>query len=317
MANLLDQLKSMTTIVADTGDVEAIKSVKPVDATTNPSLLLKASTLPQYAHLIDESIAHAKKLGGSKEAQIENAADKLAVLIGIEISKVVPGRISTEVDARLSFNRDAMVAKGRKLIQLYQDSGVGKERVLIKLASTWEGIKAGEILEKEGIQCNLTLLFGFGQARACAEAGVFLISPFVGRILDWFKAKNPTTEYTQETDPGVVSVRAIYAYYKKHGYKTVVMGASFRNTGELIALAGCDRLTVSPNLLQDLAATEGTLTRVLTDGGKTADAPAKMTEEEFRFELNQDAMATEKLAEGIRGFVADQIKLEVALAAKL
>jgi transaldolase len=317
MANLLDQLKSMTTIVADTGDVEAIKSVKPVDATTNPSLLLKASTLPQYAHLIDESIAHAKKLGGSKEAQIENAADKLAVLIGIEISKVVPGRISTEVDARLSFNRDAMVAKGRKLIQLYQDSGVGKDRVLIKLASTWEGIKAGEILEKEGIQCNLTLLFGFGQARACAEAGVFLISPFVGRILDWFKAKNPTTEYTQETDPGVVSVRAIYAYYKQHGYKTVVMGASFRNTGELIALAGCDRLTVSPNLLQDLAATEGTLTRVLTDGGKTADAPAKMTEEEFRFELNQDAMATEKLAEGIRGFVADQIKLEVALAAKL
>ena len=316
MANLLDQLKSMTTIVADTGDVEAIKSVKPVDATTNPSLLLKASTLPQYAHLIDASIAHAQKLGGSKEAQIENAADKLAVLIGIEISKVVPGRISTEVDARLSFNRDAMVAKGRKLIQLYQDSGVGKDRVLIKLASTWEGIKAGEILEKEGIQCNLTLLFGFGQARACAEAGVFLISPFVGRILDWFKAKTGET-YTQETDPGVVSVRAIYAYYKAHGYKTVVMGASFRNVGELIALAGCDRLTVSPNLLQDLAATEGTLTRVLSDGGKTATAPAKMTEEEFRFELNQDAMATEKLAEGIRGFVADQIKLEVALAAKL
>ena len=316
MANLLDQLKSMTTIVADTGDVEAIKTVKPVDATTNPSLLLKASTLPQYAHLIEDSIAHAKKLGGSKEAQIENAADKLAVLIGIEISKVVPGRISTEVDARLSFNRDAMVAKGRKLIQLYADSGVGKERVLIKLASTWEGIKAGEILEKEGIQCNLTLLFGFGQARACAEAGVFLISPFVGRILDWFKAKTGET-YTQETDPGVVSVRAIYAYYKAHGYKTVVMGASFRNVGELIALAGCDRLTVSPNLLQDLAATEGTLVRVLNDGGKTTTPPAKMTEEEFRFELNQDAMATEKLAEGIRGFVADQIKLEVALAAKL
>ena len=317
MANLLDQLKSMTTIVADTGDVEAIKTVKPVDATTNPSLLLKASTLPQYAHLIEDSIAHAKKLGGSKEVQIENAADKLAVLIGLEITRVVPGRISTEVDARLSFNKDAMVAKGRKLIQLYQDSGVGKDRVLIKLASTWEGIKAGEILEKEGIQCNLTLLFGFGQARACAEAGVFLISPFVGRILDWYKAKNPTTEYTQETDPGVVSVRAIYAFYKEHGFKTVVMGASFRNTGELIALAGCDRLTVSPNLLQDLAATEGTLTRVLTDGGAHTAQPAKMTEGEFRFELNQDAMATEKLAEGIRGFVADQIKLEVALAAKL
>lgn len=316
MANLLDQLKSMTTIVADTGDVEAIKSVKPVDATTNPSLVLKASTLPQYAPLIEAAIAYAKAQGGSKEAQIDNAADKLAVLIGTEITKVVPGRISTEVDARLSFNLDAMVAKGRKLIQLYADSGVGKERVLIKLASTWEGIKAGEILEKEGIECNLTLLFGFGQARACAEAGVFLISPFVGRILDWFKAKTGET-YTQETDPGVVSVRAIYAYYKAHGYKTVVMGASFRNVGELIALAGCDRLTVSPNLLQDLAATEGTLTRVLTDGGKTSTAPAKMTEEEFRFELNQDAMATEKLAEGIRGFVADQIKLEVALAAKL
>lgn len=316
MANLLDQLKSMTTIVADTGDVEAIKSVKPVDATTNPSLVLKASTLPQYAPLIETAIAYAKAQGGTKEQQIDNAADKLAVLIGAEITKVVPGRISTEVDARLSFNLDAMVAKGRKLIQLYADSGISKDRVLIKLASTWEGIKAGEILEKEGIQCNLTLLFGFGQARACAEAGVFLISPFVGRILDWYKAKTGET-YTQETDPGVVSVRAIYAYYKAHGYKTVVMGASFRNTGELIALAGCDRLTVSPNLLQDLAATEGTLTRVLTDGGKTATPPAKMTEAEFRFELNQDAMAIEKLSEGIRGFVADQIKLEVALAAKL
>lgn len=317
MANLLEQLKAMTTIVADTGDVEAIKSVKPVDATTNPSLLLKASTLPQYAPLIDEAIAYAKAQGGSKDAQIENAADKLAVLIGIEISKVVPGRISTEVDARLSFNIDKMVAKGRKLIKLYQDAGVGKERVLIKLASTWEGIKAGEILEKEGINCNLTLLFGFGQARACAEAGVFLISPFVGRILDWYKAKNPGTEYTQETDPGVVSVRNIYAYYKEHGYKTVVMGASFRNTGELIALAGCDRLTVSPNLLQDLAATEGTLTRVLNDSGAKSAPPAKMTEEEFRFALNEDAMATEKLAEGIRGFVVDQNKLEKALAEKL
>ena len=316
MANLLDQLKSMTTIVADTGDVEAIKSVKPVDATTNPSLVLKASQLPQYAPLIEAAIAYAKAQGGTKAQQIDNAADKLAVLIGTEITKVVPGRISTEVDARLSFNLDAMVAKGRKLIQLYADSGIGKERVLIKLASTWEGIKAGEILEKEGIQCNLTLLFGFGQARACAEAGVFLISPFVGRILDWYKAKTGEN-YTQETDPGVVSVRNIYAYYKDHGYKTVVMGASFRNTGELIALAGCDRLTVSPNLLQDLAATEGTLTQVLKDGGAKSTAPAKMTEEEFRFELNQDAMAIEKLSEGIRGFVADQIKLEVALAAKL
>jgi transaldolase len=317
MATLLEQLKTMTTIVADTGDVEAIKAVKPYDATTNPSLLLKASQLPQYAPLIDAAIAYAKAQGGSKEQQIDNAADKLAVLIGMEIVKEIPGRISTEVDARLSFNVDAMVAKGRKLIKLYEEAGVDKSRVLIKLASTWEGIKAGEILEKEGINCNLTLLFGFGQARACAEAGVFLISPFVGRILDWYKAKNPGTEYTQETDPGVVSVRNIYAYYKEHGYKTVVMGASFRNTGELIALAGCDRLTVSPNLLQDLAATEGTLTRVLQDNGAKKSQPARMTEEEFRFALNEDAMATEKLAEGIRGFVVDQNKLEAALSAKL
>lgn len=316
MANLLDQLKAMTTIVADTGDVEAIKTVKPVDATTNPSLVLKASELPQYAPLIETAIAYAKAQGGSKAEQIDNAADKLAVLIGAEITKEVPGRISTEVDARLSFNLDAMVAKGRKLIKLYEESGISKDRVLIKLASTWEGIKAGEILEKEGIQCNLTLLFGFGQARACAEAGVFLISPFVGRILDWYKAKTGET-YTQETDPGVISVRNIYQYYKEHGYKTVVMGASFRNTGELIALAGCDRLTVSPGLLQELAATEGTLTQVLKDNGASKPAPSKMTEAEFRFELNQDAMATEKLAEGIRGFVADQNKLEAALSAKL
>lgn len=317
MSSLLSQLKEMTTIVADTGDVEAIKSVKPVDATTNPSLVLKASALPEYAPLIDDAIAYAKAQGGSKEVQIENAADKLAVSIGKVILGVIPGRISTEVDARLSFDVDAMIAKGRKLIRLYQEAGVDKSRVLIKLASTWEGIKAGEQLEKEGINCNLTLLFGFGQARACAEAGVFLISPFVGRILDWYKAKNPGTEYTSETDPGVVSVRKIYAYYKEHGYKTVVMGASFRNTGEITALAGCDRLTVSPNLLQELEATEGTLTRVLSDAGASKQPPAKMTETEFRFELNQDAMATEKLAEGIRGFVADQGKLETMLASKL
>ena len=317
MSSLLSQLKDITTIVADTGDVEAIKSVKPVDATTNPSLLLKASTLPQYAPLIDDAIAYAKKQGGSKEAQIENAADKLAVSIGLEIQKHIPGRISTEVDARLSFDIDAMVAKGRKIISLYKDAGVDKSRVLIKLASTWEGIKAGEILEKEGINCNLTLLFGFGQARACAEAGVFLISPFVGRILDWYKAKNPGTEYTSETDPGVLSVRKIYAYYKDHDYKTVVMGASFRNIGEITALAGCDRLTIAPNLLQELEATQGSLPRVLVDNGATQQRPALLTEKEFRFELNQDAMATEKLAEGIRGFVADQIKLEVALAEKL
>jgi transaldolase len=278
--------------------------------------LLKASLLPQYEPLIADAIAYAKKQGGTKEQQIEHAADKLAVSIGLEIQKEIPGRISTEVDARLSFNVDAMVAKGRKIIGLYKDAGVDKSRVLIKLASTWEGIRAGEILEKEGINCNLTLLFGFGQARACAEAGVFLISPFVGRILDWFKAKTGEA-YTSETDPGVISVRKIYAYYKEHGYKTVVMGASFRNIGEITALAGCDRLTIAPNLLQELEATQGNLPRVLKDGGATAKPGAKMTEAEFRFDLNQDAMATEKLAEGIRGFVADQIKLEVALAAKL
>ncbi|HEY9268619.1 MAG TPA: transaldolase [Methylotenera sp.] len=316
MATLLEQLKTMTTIVADTGDVEAIKAVKPYDATTNPSLLLKASQLPQYAPLIETAIAYAKAQGGSKEQQIDNAADKLAVLIGMEIVKEVPGRISTEVDARLSFNIDAMVAKGRKIIKLYEEAGVDKSRVLIKLASTWEGIKAGEILEKEGINCNLTLLFGFGQARACAEAGVFLISPFVGRILDWYKAKTGET-YTSETDPGVLSVRKIYAYYKEHGYKTVVMGASFRNIGEVTALAGCDRLTIAPNLLQELEATQGDLTRVLVDGGAKTAAPARLTEAEFRFALNEDAMATEKLAEGIRGFVVDQNKLEAALSAKL
>lgn len=306
----------MTTIVADTGDVEAIKTVKPYDATTNPSLLLKASTLPQCEPMIAEAIAYAKANSNNKEKQIEDAADKLAVLVGLEILKHIPGRISTEVDARLSFNIDAMVAKGRKIIQLYAEAGVSKDRVLIKLASTWEGIKAGEILEKEGINCNLTLLFGFGQARACAEAGVFLISPFVGRILDWYKAKTGET-YTAETDPGVLSVRRIYAYYKEYGYKTVVMGASFRNIGEITALAGCDRLTIAPNLLQELEATQGDLPRVLVDQGKKSDVPAKMTEQEFRFALNEDAMATEKLAEGIRGFVVDQIKMETALAAKL
>ena len=316
MASLLEQLKSMTTIVADTGDVEAIKTLKPVDATTNPSLLLKASTIPQYAPLIDDAIAYAKQQGGSKEQQIENAADKLAVSIGLEIAKHIPGRISTEVDARLSFDIDAMVAKGRKIIDLYKAAGVDKSRVLIKLASTWEGIKAGEQLEKEGINCNLTLLFGFGQARACAEAGVFLISPFVGRILDWYKAKTGET-YTAETDPGVQSVRRIYAYYKEHGYKTVVMGASFRNIGEITSLAGCDRLTIAPALLEELGKTEGTLQRVLSDTGANKQCPAKMTEQEFRFQLNEDAMATEKLSEGIRGFVVDQIKLEKALAEKL
>jgi len=316
MASLLEQLKTVTTIVADTGDVGAIRAVKPQDATTNPSLVLKASALPEYAPLIDDAIAYAKAQGGDKAQQIENAADKLAVSIGLEILKVVPGKISTEVDARLSFDKEAMLAKARKLMKLYNDAGVSNDRVLIKLASTWEGIQAGEQLEKEGINCNLTLLFSFAQARACAEAGVFLISPFVGRILDWYKAKEKR-DYGADEDPGVVSVRAIYKYYKDHGYKTVVMGASFRNVGEIMALAGCDRLTIAPTLLEELASVEGHLTRHLTDNGATQQRPARLTEAQFRLDHNADAMATEKLAEGIRGFIVDQDKLEVMLGGKL
>lgn len=316
MASLLDQLKTVTTIVADTGDVGAIRAVTPQDATTNPSLVLKASALPEYAPLIDDAIAYAKAQGGDKAAQIENAADKLAVSIGLEILKVIPGKISTEVDARLSFDKEAMLTKARKLMKLYNDAGVKNDRVLIKLASTWEGIQAGEQLEKEGINCNLTLLFSFAQARACAEAGVFLISPFVGRILDWYKAKEKR-DYGADEDPGVVSVRNIYKYYKDHGYKTVVMGASFRNVGEIMALAGCDRLTIAPTLLEELASVEGHLTRHLVDGGATKQRPARLTEAQFRLEHNADAMATEKLAEGIRGFIVDQDKLEVMLSSKL
>ena len=302
-------------LVCSTVD-EAIKMLKPVDATTNPSLLLKASTLPQCEPMITEAIAYAKANSSDKAQQIEDAADKLAVLVGLEIQKHIPGRISTEVDASLSFNIDKMVAKGRKIISLYNEAGVTNDRVLVKLASTWEGIKAGEILEKEGINCNLTLLFSFAQARACAEAGVFLISPFVGRIMDWYKAKTGET-YTSETDPGVISVQNIYGWYKEHGFKTVVMGASFRNIGEITALAGCDRLTIAPPLLEELDSTEGDLPQVLKDNGATKDKPARLEEDQFRYDHNGDAMATEKLAEGIRNFVIDQNKLEAALAEKL
>ena len=316
MASLLEQLKSMTTIVADTGEVDAIKTLKPVDATTNPSLLLKASQLPQCESMIEEAIAYAKAQGGSTEEQVENAADKLAVAVGLEILNHIPGRISTEVDASLSFNIDKMVQKGKKLIKLYNDAGVSNDRVLIKLASTWEGIKAGEILEKEGINCNLTLLFSFAQARACAEAGVFLISPFVGRIMDWYKAKTGQ-EYAPADDPGVQSVTRIYNWYKEHGFNTVVMGASFRNVGEITELAGCDRLTIAPALLTELENTDGTLDKKLVDNGAKTEKPAKLTEEQFRFDHNEDAMATEKLAEGIRNFVIDQNKLEKVLAEKL
>ncbi len=316
MTSKLEQLKQFTDVVADTGDIDAIRLYKPLDATTNPSLVYKAAQMPQYQELLSSAISSAKGVVNSAE-QLGAACDHLAVGIGLEILKIVPGRISTEVDARLSFDTQASIAKARHLINLYEKGGVDKSRVLIKLASTWEGIRAAEVLEKEGINCNLTLLFGFNQAAACADAGVFLISPFVGRILDWYKANTDKKEYTAEEDPGVVSVRRIYNYYKQHGYKTVVMGASFRNIGEIEALAGCDRLTISPQLLQELDQDKGELKRVLSPTN-TGNAIAKQieTEASFRFGVNQDAMATEKLAEGIRGFVKDQINLENLLKSR-
>ncbi|MDP2761903.1 MAG: transaldolase [Sideroxyarcus sp.] len=313
MSNLLQQLHSMTTIVADTGDIEAIRQHRPEDATTNPSLLFKAAALPEYVPLIDAAIRWAKAQSREREQQVRDAMDRLAVNVGAEVLKSIPGHISTEVDARLSFDTAATLAKARKLIALYNAAGISNDHVLIKIAATWEGIRAAEILEREGIHCNLTLLFGFAQARACAEAGATLISPFVGRILDWHQAKSGR-DFTAEEDPGVMSVRRIYAYYKAHGYPTVVMGASFRNMGEIVALAGCDRLTIAPALLKELEATQGVLERKLIDNGATEARPAPMAEIEFRWALNEDAMATEKLAEGIRGFTADQIKLEQMLA---
>lgn len=316
MTSKLEQLKQFTDVVADTGDIEAIRLYKPLDATTNPSLVYKAAQMPQYQDLLTASINASKNITNSAQ-QLSAACDNLAVGIGLEILKIVPGRISTEVDARLSFDTKASIAKAHELISLYEKGGVDKSRVLIKLASTWEGIRAAEVLGKEGINCNLTLLFGFNQAAACADAGVFLISPFVGRILDWYKANTDKKEYTAEEDPGVISVRHIYNYYKQNGYNTVVMGASFRNLGEIEALAGCDRLTISPQLLQELEQDKGELKRVLSPDN-TGDAIAKRieTEASFRFGLNQDAMATEKLAEGIRGFVKDQINLENLLKAR-
>lgn len=316
MTDQLTSLRSMTTVVADTGDIDAIRKYQPVDATTNPSLLLKAADLPQYASLLDEAVAYAKSQGGDEAAQIDNAADKLAVSIGAQIQEIIPGRISTEVDARLSFDTQATIEKAEKLIALYQQAGVDKSRILIKIASTWEGIKAAEHLEKQGINCNLTLLFSFAQAQACAEAGVFLISPFVGRILDWHKKQTGKDSYAPAEDPGVISVTRIYNYYKQHGYKTVVMGASFRNTDEIIELAGCDRLTISPQLLETLANTNGELTQKLSPVDDVQAPPTRLTESAFRWAHNQDAMATEKLAEGIRNFAADQDKLEALLKAK-
>ncbi|MCG3729157.1 transaldolase [Vibrio cincinnatiensis] len=316
MSNKLEQLRKLTTVVADTGEIDAIKKYQPEDATTNPSLILKAAQIAEYAPLIDAAIEYAKAQSSDKAQQVQATCDMLAVNIGKEILKTIPGRISTEVDARLSYDTEGSVAKARQLIKMYNDAGISNDRILIKLASTWEGIRAAEILEKEGINCNLTLLFSFAQARACAEAGVFLISPFVGRIMDWYKAKEGR-DFAPQEDPGVVSVTTIYNYYKEHGYHTVVMGASFRNIGEILELAGCDRLTIAPALLAELEAAEGEVIEKLVDSKGSKARPAPMTHSEFLWEHNQDAMAVEKLAEGIRNFAIDQGKLETMIAAKL
>ncbi|GAL12114.1 transaldolase [Vibrio astriarenae] len=316
MSNKLEQLRKLTTVVADTGEIDAIKKYQPEDATTNPSLILKAAQIAEYAPLIDASIEYAKSQSNDKAQQVQDTCDMLAVNIGKEILKTIPGRISTEVDARLSYDTEGSVAKARQLVKMYNDAGVTNDRILIKLASTWEGIRAAEILEKEGINCNLTLLFSFAQARACAEAGVFLISPFVGRIMDWYKAKEGR-EFEAQEDPGVISVTDIYNYYKDYGYNTVVMGASFRNIGEILELAGCDRLTIAPALLAELEGAEGEVVEKLVDSKGSKERPAPMTHAEFLWEHNLDAMAVEKVAEGIRNFAVDQGKLEDMIAAKL
>ncbi|ACR67887.1 transaldolase [Edwardsiella ictaluri] len=317
MTDKLTSLRQLTTVVADTGDIAAMKQYQPQDATTNPSLILNAAQIPEYRKLIDDAIAWARAQSGDRAQQIVDASDKLAVNIGLEILKLIPGRISTEVDARLSYDTEASVAKAKRLIKLYNDAGISNDRILIKLASTWQGIRAAERLEKEGINCNLTLLFSFAQARACAEAGVFLISPFVGRILDWHKANGGKSEFAPAEDPGVISVTEIYNYYKQHGYETVVMGASFRNVGEILELAGCDRLTISPPLLKELSESTGNVERKLADQGEIKARPARMSEAEFYWQHNQDPMAVEKLADGIRKFAVDQGKLESMIGALL
>jgi len=316
----LDELKSMTKVVADTGDFASMKEFHPEDATTNPSLIFKAAALPAYAGLMDDAVAYAKKNAKTPEAQLELALDKLAVNFGLEILKIVPGYVSTEVDARLSFDTEGSVKKARHLIKMYEENGISKDRILIKLATTWEGLEAAKILKKDGIRCNLTLLFSFAQAVGAAEAGVKLISPFVGRILDWYKKAEGKESYAPAEDPGVVSVTRIYNYYKRYGYETIVMGASFRNMQEITELAGCDRLTISPQLLKELSQATGELPRKLSpENAAKAKVEPKihMDEKTFRWMMNEDAMATEKLAEGIRGFTADLLKLEALVKVKL
>ena len=317
MASKLDQLRSMTVVVADTGDIEAVRRLKPQDCTTNPSLLLKAVENPAYSHLVEDAVAWGRGQAGPPDAVAIAICDRLAVSFGAELANIVPGRVSIEADADLSFDTRATVDKARAIITACEAGGVPRDRILVKVASTFEGIRAAETLQRERIDCNLTLLFSLVQAAACADAGVFLISPFVGRILDWH-VKAGGGPYTAETDPGVASVRNIYAYYKVHGFRTAVMGASFRNVGEIEALAGCDRLTIAPALLDALAAEHGDLPRRL-DPSNPGDAPARLILDErtFRFLLNQDAMATERLAEGIRLFVKDLYALRVLMRTKL
>lgn len=311
MTNKLDQLREMSTVVADTGDIEAVRQFKPQDCTTNPSIVLAALGSPAFADAVSKGLDAGRRAGHGAA----DIASDLTVAVGAELAKIVPGRVSTEVDARLSFDVDASLARARKIVETYDQLGIGRDRILIKLASTWEGIRAAEVLQNEGIDCNLTLLFSMAQAKACADAGVFLISPFVGRITDWYKARTGKT-YEPEEDPGVLSVRRIYAYYKEHGVPTVVMGASFRSIAQIEALAGCDRLTIAPSLLEELAKADGKLERKLTPTDGSAK-PERLSEPEFRWELNEDEMATDKLADGIRKFHADAVKLEKMLGERL
>jgi transaldolase len=320
VTNALETLKTMTTVVADTGDIQAIKQYTPTDATTNPSLIYAATQMPEYQYLVDEALDYGRKSAAGKEAQVVKAIDKLFVNFGVEILKIVPRFVSTEVDARLSFDTEKTVARARELVALYADAGIDKDRILLKIASTWEGIQAARILEKEGIRCNMTLLFGFCQAVACAQERVYLISPFVGRILDWYKAKEPDMDFSAQNDPGVKSVRRIYNYYKKYDYPTLVMGASFRNAGEIKSLTGCDLLTIGPKFLEELQNDNQELPRMLSPQSAVencTDAKIDMDEKRFRWMLNEDAMATEKLAQGIRSFTVDTLKLEETINAKL
>jgi transaldolase len=311
--NALESLKSMTTVVADTGDINSMKAYAPTDATTNPSLIYAAAQMPEYQHLIDDAVEYGRKVGGCESEKFSHIIDKLFVNFGSEILKIVPRFVSIEVDARLSFDTEGTIDRAKQLVRLFEENGISKDRLLIKIASTWEGTQAAKQLEQEGIHCNMTLLFGFGQAVACAQVGAYLISPFVGRILDWYKAKEGVEGYAPDDDPGVKSVRGIYSYYKKYDYKTVVMGASFRNVDEIKALAGCDLLTIGPKFLKQLQEEERELPRILSEEYALEHCQEKnmeIDEKTFRWMLNEDAMATEKLAEGIRRFTADLIKLE-------